>query len=161
MDVIKELKNNLAEFEQLSTEAREMARRIGKKEFYQLHPSGVWFDSEVGEFRGKTIYQLQCRYEPEPEKTEYIDYEIERYDDDRDRWGIWYPDPRISCGKVWRSLGSMPSYRPVGYRFPNGAIQAFPMAYRDEQGCYYVGLTKNESLANFTVIHATAVVFLK
>ena len=156
MDVIKELKENLARYETMPTRLTDEMSKIGRDNFRMLSNNGEWRKgSMITTFATGIHYHLRPDYEA---KTEYVDRKIEqKYDSTVGAYVKKFNHPVFG----WMPLDFAARFGAAGYRFLGGMVRAYSVVYKDKGGFYYYALCEGETLANFEVVHATAVVFKK
>ncbi len=143
MDVIQQLKENQRPFGLMSEEMQAKAREIGKS-LFDWWVAGDWTDCPVKQFRSEATYRLRADYEDEPE---IVECEIYRQSND-----LYY----TLAGRcpIYTAFGD-PDF--IGFKFEDGVVSSCRILYRHQSGYYTTAAVGN--IADFTVLHATHVLF--
>lgn len=97
-EIIKALKENLAQFDKMDTECKDVAKSIGRKEFLYLTDNGDWRKTSLGfpSFVNSDRYRLRPDYRDEPQ---YVEYEICANNQSDIKW-LYVNTLRVNLHKV-------------------------------------------------------------
>jgi hypothetical protein len=126
MNIIEELKKNLATFEMMSKLMRQKAEAIGISRFRRLTTVGAWINCpETDDFDLRDRYQLDADYTEEPEivslKSEIlkdIAEELARAEKKFPKWPINVFDALAILGEEYGEL----QQAALQYKYENGPI---------------------------------------
>lgn len=124
MDIIKALKENLAQFHALTKEQKQFLEDVGKEKCLRLNYDGRWVGNNKPSFFPDCIYRLRPDYKEEPgvvKKTVFLHNGLLSYcpcNDDRIKTEIIYASSRTDF---------------IGFLYEDGMVSSNPRMYRDKK----------------------------